>query len=38
MQVDLHGLLILADPDKTPPDARSAVVDGLRQVCDRVAR
>ena len=38
VQVHLHGLLILADPDKTPPDARSAVVDGLRQVCDRVAR
>jgi hypothetical protein len=38
VQVHLHGLLILADPDKTPPDARSAVVDGLRQVCERVAR
>jgi hypothetical protein len=38
VQVHLHGLLILADPDKIPPDARSAVVDGLRQVCERVAR
>ena len=38
VQVHLHGLLVLADPDKTPPEARSAVVDGLRQVCERVAR
>jgi hypothetical protein len=38
VQVHLHGLLVLADPDKTPPEARIAVVDGLRQVCERVAR
>jgi hypothetical protein len=38
VQVHLHGLLILADPDKTPLEARSAVVEGLRQVCERVAR
>ena len=38
VQVHLHGLLILADPDKTPPEARQSVVDGLRQVCQRVAR
>lgn len=38
VQVHLHGLLILADPDKTPPDGRHSVVDGLRQVCQRVAR
>ena len=38
VQVHLHGLLILADPDKTPPDGRQSVVDGLRQVCQRVAR
>jgi len=38
VQVHLHGLLILADPDKTPPDGRQSVVDGLRQVCQRVVR
>ena len=38
VQVHLHGLLVLADPDKTPPDGRQSVVDGLRQVCQRVAR
>ena len=38
VQVHLHGLLILADPDKTPPDARQSVVEGLRQVCQRAVR
>ena len=38
VQVHLHGLLVLADPDKTPPEGRQTVVDGLRQVCQRVAR
>jgi len=38
VQVHLHGLLVLADPDKTPPEGRQTVVDGLRQVCARVAR
>lgn len=38
VQVHLHGLRVLADPDKTPPEARQSVVDGLRQVCQRVAR
>ena len=38
VQVHLHGLLVLSDPDKTPPEARQSVVDGLRQVCQRVAR
>jgi hypothetical protein len=38
VEVHLHGLLILADPDKTPPDGRQSVVEGLRQVCQRVAR
>jgi hypothetical protein len=38
VEVHLHGLLILADPVKTPPDGRQSVVDGLRQVCQRVAR
>jgi hypothetical protein len=38
VQVHLHGLLILADPDKVPPEGRQSVVDGLRQVCQRVAR
>ena len=38
VQVHLHGLLVLADPDKIPPDGRQSVVDGLRQVCQRVAR
>ena len=38
VQVHLHGLLVLADPDKTPPDGRQTVVDGLRQVCQRVSR
>lgn len=36
VQVHLHGLLVLADPDKTPPEGRQSVVDGLRQVCQRV--
>jgi hypothetical protein len=38
VQVHLHGLLILADPDKTPPEGRVSVVEGLRQVSQRVAR
>ena len=38
VEVHLHGLLILADPDKSPPEGRQSVVDGLRQVCQRVAR
>ncbi len=38
VQVHLHGLLILADPDKTPPEARQSVVEGLRQVNARMAR
>ena len=38
VQVHLHGLLVLADPEKTPPEARQSVVDGLRQVCQRIAR
>ena len=38
VQVHLHGLLVLADPDKTPPEDRESVVDGLRQVCERVGR
>jgi len=38
VQVHLHGLLVLADPDKTPEDARKSVVEGLRQVCQRIAR
>ena len=38
VQVHLHGLLVLADPDKTPPEGRQSVIDGLRQVCQRVAR
>ena len=38
VQVHLHGLLILADPDKTPPEARQSVVEGLRQVCQRAIR
>ncbi len=38
VQVHLHGLVVLADPDKTPPEGRQDVVDGLRQVCQRVAR
>ena len=38
VQVHLHGLLILADPERTPPDGRQSVVDGLRQVCQRVVR
>ncbi|MGZ3276860.1 MAG: chemotaxis protein CheE [Caulobacteraceae bacterium] len=36
--VHLQGLLVLADPDKIPPDGRQTVVDGLRQVCQRAAR
>ena len=38
VQVHLRGLLILADPDKIPPQARQSVVDGLRQVCERMGR
>ena len=38
VQVHLHGLLVLADPDKIPPEGRQTVVDGLRQVCERVGR
>jgi hypothetical protein len=38
VQVHLHGLLVLADPEKTPPEGRQSVVDGLRQVCQRVGR
>jgi hypothetical protein len=38
VQVHLHGLAILSDPDKTPPESRMSVVEGLRQVCQRVAR
>ncbi|MGZ3272787.1 MAG: chemotaxis protein CheE [Caulobacteraceae bacterium] len=38
VQVHLQGLLVLADPDKIPPDGRQTVVDGLRQVCQRAAR
>ena len=38
VQVHLHGLLMLADPDKTLPEGRQTIVDGLRQVCQRVAR
>jgi hypothetical protein len=38
VQVHLQGLLILADPEKTPPEGRASVVEGLRQVCLRVAR
>jgi hypothetical protein len=38
VQVHLHGLLVLADLDKTPPEGRQDVVEGLRQVCQRVAR
>jgi hypothetical protein len=38
VQVHLHGLLILADPDKTPPEGRESVVEGLRQVCQRVGK
>jgi len=38
VQVHLHGLVILADPDKTPSEDRQSVVEGLRQVCQRVAR
>ena len=38
VQVHLHGLLVLADPDKIPPEGRESVVDGLRQVCQRVGK
>jgi hypothetical protein len=38
VQVHLHGLLVLAEPDKTPPEGRQSVVEGLRLVCQRVAR
>jgi hypothetical protein len=37
VQVHLNGLLLLADPANAPPAARKSVVDGLRQVCQRVA-
>jgi hypothetical protein len=37
VQVHLNGLLLLADPANAPPEARAHVVDGLRQVCLRVA-
>jgi hypothetical protein len=37
VQVHLDGLLLLSDPDNVPPAARKSVVDGLRQVCQRVA-
>jgi hypothetical protein len=36
VQVHLNGLLLLADPANAPPEARKAVVDGLRQVCQRI--
>ena len=38
VQVHLHGLLMLADPAKTTPASRAAMVEGLRQVCARIAR
>jgi hypothetical protein len=38
VQVHLHGLLILADPDKVPESGRQSVVEGLRAVCERVSR
>jgi hypothetical protein len=37
VQVHLNGLLLLADPANAPPEARSHVVEGLRQVCKRVS-
>jgi hypothetical protein len=37
VQVHLNGLLLLADPANVPPEARKAVVEGLRQVCQRVS-
>jgi hypothetical protein len=37
VQVHLNGLLLLADPANAPPQARQHVVDGLRQVCQRVS-
>ena len=37
VQVHLNGLLLLADPANAPPEARKHVVDGLRQVCQRVS-
>jgi hypothetical protein len=37
VQVHLNGLLLLADPANCPPEARKAVVEGLRQVCQRVS-
>ena len=37
VQVHLNGLLLLAEPDNVPPQARKSVVDGLRQVCRRVS-
>jgi hypothetical protein len=38
VQVHLRALLILADPDKTPPEARLHMLEGLRQVSHRTAR
>ncbi|MDB5459724.1 MAG: CheE protein [Caulobacteraceae bacterium] len=37
VQVHLNGLLLLADPVNAQPEARQHVIDGLRQVCRRVA-
>jgi hypothetical protein len=37
VQVHLNGFLLLAEPDNAPPEARRTVVDGLRQVCQRVS-
>lgn len=38
VQVHLKGLLVLADPDKAPPQGRQSVVDGLTQVRGRMLR
>jgi hypothetical protein len=37
VEVHLNGLLLLADPANVPPEARKSVVDGLLQVCQRIA-
>jgi HPt (histidine-containing phosphotransfer) domain-containing protein len=37
VQVHLNGLLLLSDPAHVPPEARKSVVDGLLQVCQRIA-
>jgi hypothetical protein len=37
VQVHLHGLLVLADPLDASPEASRAVVEGLRQVRERMA-